>query len=173
MCNSEVFVLIHSRRPLAAVAALALGVSALAGCQAGQAARVGNERISETTVSTVAAELPRVTGQGASQSSALANLVLAGAITQAAGENGMAMSNDDVRAKLAELGMDASGLSDETLKVAAASLLNQQITASPKAAEIGERVNEILTSAEVNPRYGIDTAAGQPLPKPAWFTSQQ
>lgn len=157
------------RRPLSALAVVALAGSALVGCQAGQAATVAGERISETTVSAVAAELPRVTGQGASQSAALANLLIATAITTAAGENGMAMSDDDVRAALTNLKIDPADISDETLQVAKASLLNQQIAASDKKQAIGERVAEILRSADVNPRYGIDPAKGTAMAPPVWL----
>ena len=165
--------LTHPRRLLATIATIALSVSALGGCQAGQAARVGNERIAENTVSQVVDELPRVTGQGSTQSTALASLLISSAINQAAAESGIVLSNDDVRAKLAELGIDPQGLSDETLQVAGASLLDHQIAELPQAEKINERINEIVSNAEVNPRYGIDVENGAHMPQPAWFVTPQ
>ena len=166
-------------RLLASGAGLALNVAALAGCQQGTAAVVGGERISEADVSTVAAELPALTGgAGSTQASALANMLGAAVITEAAKENGIAVSDDDVRAALADSGADAASLSEPTLRVLAASLVQQRLTDSivgdesgpgPDLDKISARADELLADADVNPRYGIDTETGQAAEAPAWF----
>lgn len=159
------------RRLFKTLLAASLAGTLLSGCTAhpGTTAIVGGQHISDDDVAVVAKEMPTVTGKPASQTEAAVTLLVVEATRQAAAENGIFVSEADVDAALEQFGAAGVPLSGPTKQVVAQSLVNEKAKAAGKDQAIGQRVNELLVTSQVNPRYKIDVTQGGPAAQPGWI----
>ncbi len=160
------------RRLLKALFAASLAGTLLSGCTGhpGTTAVIGGERISDDDVAVVAKEMPLVFGKPANQTEAAVTLLVTEAARQAAAENGIYVGAADVQAALQQFGMADVKLSEQTQRVLAQTLITQKAKAAGKDKAIGQRMNELLITSQLNPRYKIDVTQGGPAAQPAWLS---
>lgn len=159
-------------RGIRLITTLAAGALLLGGCgKPGMAAKVGDREFSQNDVAVAAEELPPITGQVAGGPEVVAAMLVTSAMSEAAGEAGVHVSLQEVRKQLQEVGVETAELSDVTVELLSGQLLNARAQAlDPKAVEeISRRTDELISTAQVNPRYYIDVENMRPAEAPSWL----
>lgn len=159
-------------RGIRLITTLAAAALLLAGCgKPGMAAKVGDREFSQNDVAIAADELPAVTGQAVSGPDVVAAMLVSSAMRTAAGEHGVHVNVQEVRSELTKLGIESDDLSDVTLQLLSGQMLQQRAAqlGAEEVEAISQRTDEIVTKAEVNPRYFIDAKHMRPAEAPSWL----